>query len=67
MVDSQKIFATMIVFGAILLLYQMEMISRDRNRLKKQAIAYGYAEHVIESDRIVFKWKIPASATAELK
>jgi len=65
--DSQKIFTIMIVFGAILLLYQIEIIARDRNGLKKQAIAYGYAEQTIESDRIVFKWKIPASATAELK
>jgi hypothetical protein len=33
----------------------------------KQAVSCGCAEQVIENDTIVFKWKIPASATAELK
>lgn len=67
MVDSLKVFIVMIISIVVVLLWQIEVISKDRAALVKQAIEYGYAKKVIEHDLIVFKWIIPASATAELK
>ncbi|MDD3002043.1 MAG: hypothetical protein PHF29_09850 [Candidatus Riflebacteria bacterium] len=67
MSDEHKMFIAMIISITVVLLWQIEVIARDRNALVRQAIAYGYAKKVIEHDLIVFKWIIPASATAELK
>ena len=65
--DPRTIFIAMLISIAVVFLWQIEVIARDRDALIKQAIAYGYAEKIIENDIIVFKWVIPASATAELK
>lgn len=65
--DSHKMFIAMIISIAVVLLWQIEVIARDRDALVEQAIKYGYAEKVVKHDLVVFKWIVPASATAEIE
>ena len=65
--DPHTMFIVMLISIAVVFLWQIEVITRDRDAMIEQATAYGYAEKVIENDIIVFKWIIPSSATAELK
>lgn len=68
MFKSDVFFLSLIISGLAMGWIGCALKAEAREKaIWKQAVSCGCAEQIVENDQIVFKWKIPASATAELK